>query len=181
MRRALRRAAGTVPSGPTLEERVYIEMLRTAQAVGRWVLEEFKAYGLTPSQYNVLRILRGARPEPLSSRVIAERMIHDDPDLTRLLDRLEAAGLVAKERSTKDRRAIEVRITRAGLERVEAATPPMRQRLRAAFGHLDERRLDQLADLLRQARRAHANPNPDPSPGDPSHPSNARPTRRRRP
>jgi len=177
MKRALRSAAGTVRSAPTLEEQVYIEMLRTAQSIGRWVAEEFKANGLTQSQYNVLRILRGARPEPLSSKVIAERMIHDDPDLTRLLDRLEAAGLVDKERSTRDRRVIEVRITRAGLDLLETTTAPMRARLRAGFGGLDARRLEQLAGLLRQVRQA--NPKPDPSPGDPSPSSTTTPTRRR--
>ena len=68
--------------------------------------EEFKASGLTPSQYNVLRILRGARPDAVTCGEIGERMVTRDPDLTRLLDQLEAAGMVTKSRDADDRRVV---------------------------------------------------------------------------
>jgi DNA-binding MarR family transcriptional regulator len=154
MKRTLRSEIGQRRGFSTLEEEVHLEVLRTAQLAGRWVVEALKPSGLTPSQFNVLRILRGARPEPLSSRVICERMVHHDPDLTRLLDRLEAAGLIAKERCPTDRRVVHVRITQAGLDSVETASRAVSDRVRRGFGPLGEQRLNQLADLLERVRCA---------------------------
>jgi DNA-binding MarR family transcriptional regulator len=139
---------------PTLEEEVFVEIQRTAQATTRWVVEALKPTGLTPPQFNVLRILRGARPEPLSSCGIAERMIAFDPDLTRLLDRLEARGLVRKARDDRDRRVVSVHITQEGLELVESGTQAVRARLKAAMAHAGPRKLDTLADLLEMVRGA---------------------------
>ena len=73
-----------------------------------------KSHGLTGAQYNVLRILRGAEPEGLLCRGISERMISRDPDITRLLDRMEKRGLITRERQTEDRRVIKTRITPEG-------------------------------------------------------------------
>ena len=138
---------------PTLEEEVFLELQRTAQVAMRWVVEALRPVGLSPAQFNVLRILRGARPEALPSGVIAERMVTRDPDLTRLLDRLEAAGMVTKARDGRDRRVVNVRITRAGLRAVEDASEAVRQLLQEALGPLGRRRLDSLADLLERVRR----------------------------
>jgi Fe2+ or Zn2+ uptake regulation protein len=101
----------------SLEEEVVVEIQRTAQNVMRWLVEELKPIGLTPSQYNVLRILRGSSPEPLSATEICSRMVTHDPDLTRLMDRLEAAGLVRKQRGTRDRRVVDVHITPSAARR----------------------------------------------------------------
>ena len=94
MARRIRQEIRQAKPFESIEEEVIVEIQRTAQATMRWLVEELKPSGLTPSQFNVLRILRGARPESLSSSGICERMVTYDPDLTRLLDRLENAGWV---------------------------------------------------------------------------------------
>ena len=136
----------------TIEAEVYLEIQRTAQVTQRWVAEVLKPDALSPAQFNVLRILRGARPAALSSRMIGERMVNHDPDLTRLLDRLEARGLVAKTRDTDDRRVVNVRVTKSGMTRVEAASKVVHERMMEALGPLGPRKLGALADLLEQVR-----------------------------
>lgn len=136
----------------SLEQEVHVEILRTAQVAMRTVAEALKPSGLTPPQYNVLRILRGARPEALKCSTISERMIADASDLTRLLDRLEAAGLVEKSRDTADRRAINVRITDQGLKVLEAAARSVREKIDGAMAGLGKKKLETLADLLEQVR-----------------------------
>jgi DNA-binding MarR family transcriptional regulator len=137
---------------PTIEEAAYLEIQRTAQATVRWVVESLKPLGLTPPQFNVLRILRGALPEALPGCRIAERMVAFDPDLTRLLDRLEAAGWVAKERDAADRRVVNVRITRAGVQVVEQASLAVRDRITEEMQHVGRRDLATLGGLLEQVR-----------------------------
>jgi len=130
-----------------------MELQRTSQVCVRATAEAIKPFGLTPAQFNVLRILRGAG-EPLSASRICERMIHDDPDLTRLLDRLEAAGLVAKERDTRDRRVMNVTITSAGLHTIAQASEALGGRVNDRFARLGPQRLATLAALLREVREA---------------------------
>jgi DNA-binding MarR family transcriptional regulator len=137
---------------PSLEEEVHVQILHTAQVTG-WVLAEaLKPSGLSASQFNVLRILRGARPDALPAGRIAERMVNRDPDLTRLLDRMEANGLVEKARDAKDRRVVNVRITKEGVDLVERASKSVSQAMKAALAPVGARKLGQLADLLEQAR-----------------------------
>src|SRR5436190_14537138 len=112
----------------SLEQEVFLNILKTADALSAETVELFRPYGISPTQYNVLRILRGAgagccdggRPDPAAPGIacgeIAERMITRDPDMTRLLDRLEKSGLIVRERDRKDRRVITTRVTDAGLE-----------------------------------------------------------------
>lgn len=138
----------------TLEEEVAVEVQRSATAMARWVAEALKPSGLTPPQFNVLRILRGARPEALCARVIAERMITYDPDLTRIIDRLEAGGWVRKSRDDVDRRKVSVQITTEGVDIVDAATGVVRQRLAQALEPAGAARLETLIDLLHQMREA---------------------------
>ena len=99
----------------SLAVEVYLEILRTSQVAGRWVVEALKPSGLTPAQFNVLRILRGSGPQGLACSRIAERMINQDPDVTRLIDRLVAAGWSERQRDERDRRVVNVVITKAGL------------------------------------------------------------------
>ena len=136
----------------TLEQEVHVEIQRTAQVAMRWVMEALKPSGLTPPQYNVLRILRGARPEALKCSTISERMITNDPDLTRLLDRLESVGLVEKSRDTADRRAMNVRITARGLQVLESAATAVREKIDVAMAPLGKKKLETLANLLEQVR-----------------------------
>src|ERR1051325_9127394 len=100
----------TRPFG-SLEDEVFVNLLRTAGAFLWREAEMLKPYELTLPQYNVLRILRGAGPGGLICREIGERMITRDPDVTKLLDRLETRGLVSRERQEKDRRVIVARVT----------------------------------------------------------------------
>ena len=137
---------------PTLAEEVYLEIQRTSQVTARWIAQALKPAGLTESQFNVLRILRGSRPDGLSSSRIAERMVRHDPDLTRLLDRLEAGGLVEKSRDGRDRRVVNARITAAGLRVVERASQAARLKLQTALRRLGPRKLGTLADLLELVR-----------------------------
>ena len=152
MKRRLRTELHQTKPFATLEEEVHLEIQRTAQVAMRWIVEALKPDGLTPPQFNVLRILRGAQPEALTASVISERMIANDPDLTRLLDRLEAAGLVEKTRDTADRRAINVRITQQGLRVVESASLAARRKIQETLGPLGEKKLETLANLLEQVR-----------------------------
>lgn len=136
----------------SLEEEVAVEVQRTAQVLMRWLVEELKPVGITPSQYNVLRILRGSSPQPLSATEICSRMVTYDPDLTRLLDRLESAGMVKKERDAKDRRVINVHITKLGRDTVERAMDAVGARLHEELEGIGRSRLEQLADLLERLR-----------------------------
>jgi len=152
MSRRLREELKQTKPFESLEQEVFLEIQRTAQVTARWVVEALKPSGLSPSQFNVLRILRGAGPEGLACGAVCERMVNYDPDLTRLLDRLEAAALVEKIRDAKDRRVVKARITKAGLRAVEKADSAVRERLVGTLRSLGPRRLEMLADLLEMAR-----------------------------
>jgi DNA-binding MarR family transcriptional regulator len=136
----------------TLEEEVLVGLARTADAVQRGFVGVFKTAGLSPTQYNVLRILRGAGGPGLSCGDIAERMVTRDPDLTRLLDRLEGRHLVSRARDGEDRRVVTTRITQAGLSLLEELEEPLAAEQRRLLSHLGEKRLRALADLLDEAR-----------------------------
>src|SRR5271157_6269796 len=106
------------PSHPNipLEDRLFVAILKAADSLAQEGEQMMKAAGLTGTQYNVLRILRGAEPEGLPCSGIGERMISRDPDMTRLLDRMEKGNLIARERQKEDRRVVKARITDDGLK-----------------------------------------------------------------
>lgn len=135
-----------------LEEEAFVSVERTADAMLQGVAETLKPSGVSPTQYNVLRILRRAEPAGLACRVIGERMINRDPDVTRLLDRLEDRGLVVRARDREDRRVITTRITAEGLRLLKQLDAPMAQAHTRQLGHLGEARLRLLIDLLELAR-----------------------------
>ncbi|HEX8281941.1 MAG TPA: MarR family transcriptional regulator [Pyrinomonadaceae bacterium] len=136
----------------TLEDEVFVNVLKTADDFLRKEAELLKPYELTPSQYNVLRILRGAVPDGLICREIGERMIARDPDVTKLIDRLEGRGLVTRERQEKDRRVIVIRITDEALKTLAEIDRPVLELTAGLLGHLGERRLKNLNSLLGAAR-----------------------------
>lgn len=136
----------------TLEDEVFVNLLKTAEDFLRKETEFLKPYDLTPSQYNVLRILRGAGSDGLICREIGERMIARDPDVTKLLDRLEGRGLVTRERQQKDRRVIVIRITDEALRTLAEIDRPVLELTSGLLGHLGERRLKDLNALLEAAR-----------------------------
>lgn len=134
------------------EEEVYLSILRTAERMSRGVNETLRQADLTATQYNALRILRGAGEAGASCSEISERMVTKDSDITRLLDRLEARGLISRERDTEDRRRIATRITDEGLRVLAELDVPIAQCHRNQLGHLGEKQLASLSKLLAAAR-----------------------------
>jgi DNA-binding MarR family transcriptional regulator len=134
------------------EHEVYLNLVRTATALMRREAELLKAHDLTPAQFNVLRILRGAGKDGLICREIGERMLAYDPDVTKLVDRLEARGLAVRQRRVTDRRAITVNITADGLRLLDRADKPMLDLVVGLLGHLSGRQLKTLSRLLEAAR-----------------------------
>jgi DNA-binding MarR family transcriptional regulator len=135
-----------------LEDRIFISLQKTADSLGLEVEQLFKPHGLTGTQYNVLRILRGSEPEGLACSSIGERMISHDPDMTRLLDRMEKRGLITRERQTDDRRVVKTRITPAGLDILKSLDQPVRELHKRQFRHMPAARLKTLAELLEDVR-----------------------------
>jgi MarR family transcriptional regulator, organic hydroperoxide resistance regulator len=135
------------------EERAYLALLRTADRLQGAMAEWLKPHGLSPTQYNALRILRGAGPEGLPCSEVGARMINRDPDITRLVDRLEKRGLVARSRSKMDRRVVQASITPAGLELLSGLDGPVSEFVRGLLGHLSPHRVQALIDLLDEAQR----------------------------
>ena len=137
-----------------MEQEAFLNIQRTADALMRGLEELLKPSGLTQTQYNVLRILRGAKPDGLLCRELSERMVTRDPDITRLLDRLERRGLISRLRDRKDRRALTVRITAAGAELVSKLDDPVARLHSRQLAHLGAPQLHRLIDLLEGARGA---------------------------
>lgn len=133
------------------EEAAYLDLLRTTDMLSRRVAQVLKTEDLSSTQYNVLRILRGAQ-EGLACGEIGNRMITRDPDITRLLDRLEKRGLISRSRQAKDRRMVVTRISPEGLRLLGRLDDPVQGAHRKQLGHLGQKRLRELAGLLRQAR-----------------------------
>jgi DNA-binding MarR family transcriptional regulator len=152
MARPLRTEIHQTKPFASLEEEAFLNLHRTADALLHGLEAALKPVGLSASQYNVLRILRGAEAEGLACREVAERMVTRDPDITRLLDRLEVRGLVIRARDRADRRVITVRITPEGLRLLQALEAPVAELPRRQLGHLDEAQLRTLIELLQVAR-----------------------------
>jgi DNA-binding MarR family transcriptional regulator len=135
-----------------LEEVAFLELSRTQDLLGRRLSVLLKAEDLSATQYNVLRILRGA-PEGLPCGEVGNRMITRDPDITRLLDRLEKRGLIVRSRDSQDRRMVMARITPEGLKLLARMDEPVRAGHRNQLGHLGRERLRTLIELLQTARQ----------------------------
>lgn len=133
------------------EQTVFLELLRTTDMLSRRLILVLKAEDVSPNQYNVLRILRGSL-DRLSCGEIANRMITRDPDITRLLDRLEKRGLISRCRETKDRRMVMTRITPEGLELLARLNAPTEEAHRKQLGHLGRKRLRAIRELMEAAR-----------------------------
>jgi DNA-binding MarR family transcriptional regulator len=136
----------------SLEDEALVSLQRTADRLHWRLSEMLKPYGVSPTQYNALRILRGAKDAGRSCSEIAERMINRDPDITRLVDRLERRGLVKRSREGRDRRVIITRITAAGMELLDRLDGPVGEFNRKMLKHLGEPQLRSLITLLEAAR-----------------------------
>jgi DNA-binding MarR family transcriptional regulator len=151
------------PSKPIpLEAEVFLTLLHAADSLLRPAEEMLKTTGLSHTQYNVLRILRGARRGTEKSAEntglpcgeIAARMITRDPDITRLLDRLEARGLVSRSRDTKDRRVVTACITAKGLRLLKTLDRPVAEMHKKQFSNISAQNLRQLLRHLKEVRSA---------------------------
>jgi DNA-binding MarR family transcriptional regulator len=139
---------------PSLSQEVGVGLLRTCDLIRRRMAEVVEPRGVTGQQYNVLRILRGAAPEPLPTLEIASRMIEATPGITRLLDRLEEKGLVRRRRCDSDRRQVHCWITPAGLGLLDELDPIVEATLGSGLGELGPARLRRLGDLLDRVRES---------------------------
>ena len=137
----------------SLEEQVFQSLMLAADHLLRAEIDVLRTEDLTFPQYNVLRILRGARPEALSNGTISQRMLTRDSDLTRLLDRLEARGLVERVRDEQDRRIVTAAITRAGLKLLRQLDGPVGRVHRQRLEHVPRKRLETLRALAEEVRR----------------------------
>lgn len=147
---SLRRKRGS--KGTPLRDRVFVALLKAADALGQQAEQLIRTVSLTSTQYNVLRILRGADPEGLACRAIGDRMITHDPDITRLLDRMEKRGLISRERQKDDRRVVKARITTQGLDLIKPLDQPVRDLHKRQFRHMTGARLGALYHLLEAIR-----------------------------
>jgi len=136
----------------SLEEEVLLNIARTAEYLSTAGAAVLKTAELTATQYNVLRILRGAGAEGLSCSDISDRMVTKESDITRLLDRLEARGFISRERPANNRRVVVARITEDGLSVLAELDEPVNELNRKLVGHLGNDRLKTLIRLLEAVR-----------------------------
>ena len=139
----------------SLEQVVYLNLWRTYDRLRSIEDEIFGPRGITSQQYNVLRLLAANHPEPVPTLTIANRMISKAPDITRMLDKLEAVQLILRTRPVENRRLVLISITKNGLELLNEIAASLQQCHEKQLGHLSQRELEQLASLLRSARKPH--------------------------
>jgi len=140
----------------SLEEEAFLNIARTHALLEHALAQALKPFDITPTQYNVLRILRGAGAEGLCRNEVGERLVRRVPDVTRLLDRMEEMGLVGRVRGDEDRRYVTARITRQGLALLERLDQEICRIHRSQLGHLDRKLLRSLIDLLTAIRGGRA-------------------------
>ena len=146
-----------------IEDQLFVTVVKTADFLGQQAEQLLKSRGLTGTQYNVLRILRGAGPDGLPCRSVADRMISHDPDMTRLLDRMEKRLLITRERQKDDRRVVKARITPQGLDLLKKLDLPVREMHKRQFEHMSFAKLKHLAELLGECQKPVPNPDRDAS------------------
>lgn len=137
----------------SVAEEALLNLLRTADCLQRTMQRATRAHGITGTQYNVLRILRGAHPQGLTCSAIGDRMIAADPDITRLLTRLKTMGLIRQQRDKRDRRVVWTQISPAGLALLSELDPAIQQLPAQLLGHIGPADLDRLVELLELARQ----------------------------
>jgi DNA-binding MarR family transcriptional regulator len=136
----------------TLEQEALLSIERTAAILSHAVADALRPYGITPTQYNVLRILRGAGEQGLCRNEVRDRLVAQVPDVTRLLDRMEEMGFVDRERAADDRRMVFTRITRKGIQLLARIDEPVTRLHQRQLGHLGAAKLRTLIRLLAEVR-----------------------------
>jgi DNA-binding MarR family transcriptional regulator len=142
----------------SLEEEALLNLLRTSDCLNRAFHLKTRDWGVTSTQYNVLRILRGAHPKGLTCAAIRNRMITAEPDITRLLARLKALKLIRQRRDPQDRRSVWTEISEAGLALLKAMDPVILRLPRELLGRLNRAELAELIRLLELARERNEEP-----------------------
>jgi DNA-binding MarR family transcriptional regulator len=137
----------------SVEEEAILNLLRSSDCLNRAFHHKTRGWGLSATQYNVLRILRGAEPQGLACAAIGARMIAAEPDITRLLGRLKSLKLVRQHRDRQDRRVLWTRITEAGLELLRKMDPVIQRVPKELLGHMNRDELDVMIRLLELARQ----------------------------
>jgi DNA-binding MarR family transcriptional regulator len=139
----------------SLEQEVFLNLWRTYDRLRALEDALFSGYDLTAQQYNVLRLLRASYPEAEQTLTLAERLVSRAPDITRMLDKLQERGLIARERPAENRRVVRVRITEPGMALLAEIAGPLRECHQRQLGHMGPTDLKRLARLLRVARSPH--------------------------
>ena len=137
----------------SLEEEALLNLLRTSDCLNRAFHLKTRDWGVTSTQYNVLRILRGAQPDGLTCAAVGSRMITAEPDITRLLKRLKALKLIRQKRDSQDRRVVRTVISEAGLALLGQMDPTILSIPGELLGHLERAELEELIRLLELARK----------------------------
>ena len=140
----------------SIEEEALLNVMRTADTLHRAFHRETKDWGITSTQYNVLRILRGAHPRGLNCAAIGSRMITAEPDITRLLARLKGLKLIKQQRDRQDKRVLWTQISESGLELLKSMDPVIERVPRELLGHMKKAELTELIRLLEAARHSDA-------------------------
>lgn len=136
----------------SLYEEADLNIVRTAFVLIDAFEATIKRFGITSTQYNVLRILRGAGEKGLCRNEVRDRLLNRMPDATRLLDRMERNGLISRAREAEDRRLVTTRLTKKGRELVDQLDPIVARQHKSRLGHMSEKQLTTLNALLTQAR-----------------------------
>ncbi len=140
------------------EQEVFLNLWRTYDRLRAFEDDLFARFHLTAQQYNLLRLLKAARPETVPTLTLAARLVSRAPDITRMLDKLEERDLIARERPDDNRRVVRVGITPAGLNLLAEIAGPLRECHTRQLGHLAQADLEQFGKLLRAAREPHEDP-----------------------
>jgi len=139
----------------SLQQEAYLSLWRTYDRLKAIEDQLFSAWRITPQQYNVMRLLDASHPTPIPTLTLSNRLISRAPDITRMLDKLEASGWIERHRSTDDRRTVLVKITTGGKKLLREIADPLRELHLVQFGHLSRQDLSQLCELLRKVRQPH--------------------------
>jgi DNA-binding MarR family transcriptional regulator len=135
-----------------IEEEAVLNITRTSEVLAQNMAEFLKEFALSATQYNVLRILRGAGKDGLTCSQLSSRLLTHDPDITRLLDRMEVRGMVVRERSKEDRRLVITCVSQEGLDLVNSIDRPLKEMLKGSVGKVSKSALAALIETLEQVR-----------------------------
>jgi DNA-binding MarR family transcriptional regulator len=136
------------------QEELWLSLARTTAMASHVIEQGLRCHGLSPTQYNVLRILRGAGPAGLCQYEIGDRLVAQVPDVPRIVDRMEKAGLVQRTRGTSDRRIVMASLTAAGMDLVGSLDEPVAGMISGIFSRLGDTEIETLNELLASARSA---------------------------